>query len=173
MRGRLINPFLAELAQLDTEATAADPDAAGPLASGYDPDFRETVIVPAATGRGVDARKEKAPLRIPCQVEVGAFEALQQLAAGNSPNSRLTLVFHFEDLERMGIVDPSTGDALVRVNDRLVAIRDLAGSLVQAVRTPPGLYATEVQPQSFGLGLSRNLLLVTFEERELGARAGS
>jgi hypothetical protein len=173
MRGRLINPFLAELAQLHTEATAADPDAAGPLASGYDPDFKETVIVSAATGRGVDARKEKAPLRIPCQVEVGAFEALQQLTAGNSPNSRLTLVFHFEDLERLGLVDPSTGDALVRVNDRLAAIRDLAGSLVQTVRTPPGLYATEVQPQSFGLGLSRNLLLVTFEERELGTRAGS
>ena len=27
MRGRLINPFLAELARLDTVATAADPDA--------------------------------------------------------------------------------------------------------------------------------------------------
>jgi hypothetical protein len=70
----------------------------------------------------------------------------------------------------MGLVDPATGDALLRVNDRLVAIRDLGGALVQAVRTPPGLYATEVQPTSFGLGLSRNLLLVTFEERELGVR---
>jgi hypothetical protein len=173
MRGRLINPFIAELAQLDTVSTAEDPDGAGPLLSGYDADFKETVIVPAATGRGVDARKEKTPVRVPCQVEVGAFEAMQQVTAGNSPNSRLTLVFHFQDLERMGLVDADTGDALVRVNDRLVAIRDMAGALVQAVRTPPGLYVTEVQPQSFGLGLSRNLLVVTFEERELAPRTGA
>ncbi len=173
MRGRLINPFLAELAQLDTVATAADPDGAGPLASGYDPDFKETVLVPAGPGSGVDARKEKPPLRVPCQVEVGAFEALQQLATGTSPNSRVTLVFHFQDLERMGLVDLASGDALLRVNDRLVAIHDLAGNLVQRVRTPPGLYATEVQPQSFGLGLARNLLLVTFDERELGPRGAA
>ena len=173
MRGRLINPFLAELARLDTVATAADPDGPGPLTSGYDPDFKETVIVPATGERGTDARKEMPSIRIPCQVEVGTFEALQQLASGNSPDSKVTLVFHFRDLERTGLVDPGTGDALLRVNDRLVAIYELAGRLVQAIRTPPGLYATEVQPQSFGLGLSRNLLLVTFEERELGVRGAA
>ena len=173
MRGRLINPFLAELVRLDTVATAADPDGPGPLASGYDPDFKETVMVPAAGERGVDARKEMAAIRAPCQVEVGIFEALQQLASGNSPDSKVTLVFHFRDLERMGLVDVASGDALIRVNDRLVAIHALAGGLVQSVRTPPGLYATEVQPQSFGLGLCRNLLLVTFEERELGVRGAA
>ena len=173
MRGRLINPFLAELARLDTVATAADPDGAGPLTGGYDPDFKETVLVPATDERGADARKEMPPIRIPCQVEVGVFEALQQLASGSSPNSKVTLVFHFRDLERMGLVDPGSGDALLRVNDRLVAIHDVAGNLVQAIRTPPGLYATEVQPQSFGLGLSRNLLLATFEERELGVRGAA
>jgi hypothetical protein len=173
MRGRLINPFLAEIARLDTVATAADPDAAGPFASGYDPDFKETVVVPSGPGRGVDARKEMPPVRIPCQVEVGAFEALRQLASGNSPDSRVTLVFHFRDLERMGLVDAGTGDALLRVNDRLVAIHDLDGNLVQAVRTPPGLYVTEVQPQSFGIGRSRNLLLATVGSRELGARGAA
>ena len=173
MRGKLINPFLAELARLDTDATAADPDGPGPLTSGYDSDFKETLVLPGTGGSGQDARREKPPIRIPCQVEVGTFEALQQLASGASPNSKVTLVFHFRDLERMGLVDPATGDALLRVNDRLVAIRDLAGNLVQAIRTPPGLYATEVQPQSFGLGLCRNLLLVTFEERELGVRGAA
>lgn len=169
MRGKLINAFLAEIARLDTVATAGDPDGAGPITSGYDPDFKETVVLEDAGPRR-DARREMPPLLIPCQVEVAAFETLRQLASGNSPDSRVTLVFHFRDLERMGLVDPASGDALLRVNDRLVAIRDLAGALVQAVRTPPGLYATEVQPQSFGLGRSRNLLLVTFEERELGVR---
>ena len=126
MRGRLINPFAAELAQLDTAATAADPDGPGPLTSGYDADFQETVL------------------------------------------------FHFGDLEQLGLVDPTTGDALLRPGDRLVAIRDLrTGDLVQAIRTPPGLYLTEAQPQSFGLGGRRNLLLATFSERALGPQGGS
>lgn len=172
MRGRLINPFLAEIAQLDTVATAADPDGAGPGVTGYDPDFKETVIL-GAPGARIDARKEKPPIRVPCQVEVGTFEALQQLAAGNSPNSRIVLVFHFRDLERIGLVDVATGEALLRINDRLVAIHRMDGVLVQAVRTPPGLYATEVQPQSFGLGLSRNLLLVPFDEREVAIRGAA
>ena len=172
MRGRLINPFLAEVVRLDTAATAAAPDAGGPLASGYDPDFKETIVMEGAGVRR-DARREMPAVLIPCQVEVGAFEALRQFASGNSPDSRVTLVFHFRDLERMGLVDPATGDALLRVNDRLVAIRDLSGALVQAVRTPPGLYVTEVQPQSFGLGRSRNLLLITMQDRELGVQGAA
>ncbi|HTP30229.1 MAG TPA: hypothetical protein VMK12_31795 [Anaeromyxobacteraceae bacterium] len=169
MRGRLLNAFVAELAQLDVAATAADPDGSGPLASGYDPDFKETVLLPTGGSVGTDARKEKPALLLPCQVEVGAFEALQELASGNSPASRVTLVFHFRDLEERGLVDPATGDALIRVNDRLVAIRDRHDSFVQAIRTPPGLYVREAQPQ-FGLGTSRNLLAVTFEQREQGVR---
>lgn len=173
MRGRLINPFLAEIAQLDTVATAADPDGAGPLPSGYDADFKETVVSSAPAGARIDARREKPSIRVPCQVEVAAFEAMQQLAAGNSPNSRIVLVFHFRDLERMGLVHVATGEALLRVNDRLVAIHRKDGDLVQAIRTPPGLYATEVQPQSFGIGLSRNLLLVTFHERDVATRGAA
>ena len=45
-----------------------------------------------------------------------------------------------------------------------------AGELVQAVRTPPGLYATEARPIGFGLHMSRpsrNLLLVTFGDRQV------
>lgn len=171
MRGRLINPFLAEIAQLDTEATAA------PIASarsGYDPDFKETIVVPDATWRGHDARREKALLRVPCQVEVQTFGELQELLTGMSPRSHLVLVFHFEELERLNLVDPTTGDALLRVDDRLVSIWDFhTGDVVQAVRTPPGLYITEVQPQAFGLGLRRNLLLATFNERALGPKGGA
>jgi hypothetical protein len=174
MRGRLINPFLAELAQLDTVATAEDPDGAGPLASGYDRDFKETVIVPDTGWRGRDARQEKPLVQIPCQVEVSSFGELQELLTGMSPRSHLVLVFHFQDLERMGLVDPGSGDALLRVDDRLVAIRDYhTGELVQAVRTPPGLYITEVQPQSFGIGLRRNLIFAIFNERALGPKGGA
>ena len=170
MRGRLIRPLLAEIAQLDSAATASDLDGPGALTSGYDPDFQETVLLPSARGPGQDARREKPSILVPCQIEVQAFGELAELATGNSPRSRLVLVFHFADLERLGLVNPATGDALFRVGDRLVAIRDRrTGALVQAVRTPPGLYLTEPQPQ-FGLAGRLNLLLARFEERALGTQ---
>jgi hypothetical protein len=173
MRGRLLQPFLAELAQLDAATTAADPDGAGPLTSGYDADFQETVLLSTAAGPGRDVRREKPPLHLPCQVEMQSFEALAELASGNSPRSHVVLVFHFRDLERLDLVDRDTGNALLRVGDRLVAIRDRrTGELVQAVRTPPGLYLTEPQPE-FGLGGRRNLLIATFAERALGGPGGA
>jgi len=165
--------FAAELAQLDAAATAADPDGPGPLASGYDVDFQETALVQQPGGSRRDARREKPSIRVPCQVEIQAFGELTELVTGNSPRSQVVLVFHFLDLERLGLVDPSTGDALLRVGDRLAAIRDLrTDEVVQAIRTPPGLYLTEAQPQ-FGLGQRRNLLLATFAERALGPRGGA
>jgi hypothetical protein len=173
VRGRLHQAFLAELAQLDPVATAADPDGPGSLSSGYDPDFQETVLLPSTRGPGQDTRRERPPIQVPCQVEVQAFGELAEFVTGNSPRSRLVLVFHFADLERLGLVEPATGDARLRVGDRLVAIRDRrSGDLVQAVRTPPGLYLIEPQPQ-FGLGGRRNLLLATFGDRALGTQGAA
>ena len=172
MRGRLIVPFIAELAQLDTIGTAADPDGGGPLVSGYDSDFREPVI--AGPAPGAARRVGKAAIRVPFQVETETYDSLQQMFSGPNTDRRIILVFHFRDLENMGLVDPTSGEALIRLNDRLIAIREhtAAQALIQQVRTPPGLYATEVVPASFGLsGGKRNLLLVTFEEREK-ARGG-
>jgi hypothetical protein len=165
VRGRLILPFSASIARLDGAGTLTDP--------GYDSDFKETVLLPAGAGGIADGRRELPPVRLPCQVEVGAFEAMQQTAGGDSPASRIILVFHFRDLEARGLVNPTTGAALLKVNDRLVAVHDRKGRLVQSIRTPPGLYATQVQPDSFGLGSARNLLLVTFEDREVSVRGAS
>ena len=178
MRGRLIFPFLAELCRLDTAAMAAvDPDGPGPLEGGYDPDFKEPVLVDQDDdGIGERVRQEHPPVRVPCQVDTKAFEELRMLASGNAPRSRIDLVFHFKDLERLGLVDAASGDALIRPGDRLAAIRDLCGDLVQEVRTPPGLYVTEARPIGFGLNMARprrNLLLVTFEDRRQGARRHS
>jgi len=178
MRGKLINPFLAELARLDTAATAADPDGAGALDSGYDDDFREVVRVSdgGVTEAGVSARKEKTSILVPCQVETeDAFDQMRMFASGNIPQFQIALCFHFRDLEEMGLVDSVTGLPLIRVNDRLVAIRKCpSGDLIQTVPDPPGLYATEPQPRSFGLsGGERNLLLVTFEDREQGLVRGA
>jgi len=175
MRGRLIFKFLAEVCRLDTAATASlDPDGSGPLESGYDPDFKESVLVDTNDdGIGERIRQEHPAVQIPCQVDTKAFEELRMLASGNAPRTRVDLVFHFKDLERLGLVDLPSGDALLRPGDRLVAIYDLCGDLVQEVRTPPCLYVTEARPIGFGLNIQkpkRNLLMVTFEDRKPGSR---
>lgn len=174
MRGRLIFPFLAELFRLDTHAMATvDPDGAGPLEAGYDPDFKEPVVVDQDDdGVGERVRAEHEPVRVPCQVDTKVFEELRMHASGNAPRSRIDLVFHFKDLERLGLVDAASGDALLRPGDRLAGLFDKAGELVQAVRTPPGLYVTEARPSGFGLNMARprrNLLMVTFEDRRPAA----
>lgn len=171
-RGKLIFPFLAEIAQLDTLATAADPDGAGPLESGYDSDFNEPIFVPDGTKQlGTYTRKEKDSIRIPCQVEPDTWDAMQQLAGGIALDAEMALIFHFQDLENMGLIDIMTGDVMIRIGDRLVAIYDLDGKLIQSVTTPPGLYVQEVKPIGFGLNMqkpSRNLLMVAFSDRRQG-----
>lgn len=169
MRGRLINPFIAEIAQLDTLATAADPDGAGPWTSGYDRVFAE----PVKLSGGASARVEKAPIRVLCQVEDQAFETQQQTNRGDAPNTNFVLVFHFADLEVAGLVDLVTGEATIRKNDRLVALRRARDeSLIQSIDPARGgMFVTEATPASFGLsGGERNLLLVRFEERAKAVR---
>lgn len=156
MRGRLINPQIVELAQLDTDATAS--------AGGYDPIFRE----PTPAGATGDARVEKAAIYLPCQVEIGEYERTNMRPAGNDPSTRITLVFHFEDLEAEGMID-ANGHPTIRLGDRAVSIRRLDdNSVIQKLGlNGAGVYAVEVQPQSFGLsGGERNLLVVTFTDRE-------
>lgn len=170
MRGRLIFAFLAELHLFDTASMATvDPDDAGPLTGGYDPDFKEPVLVDAdGDGTAEPFRRERPPLRVPCQVEPEALEVLRMTMSGNTPRSSLDLVFHFRDLERLGLVDAASGDAIVRPGDRLGALLSLDGALVQTVRTPPGLYVSEARPLGFGLHRRRprrNLLLVSFQDR--------
>jgi hypothetical protein len=155
-RGKLIRPLIAELARIDTNATA--------VAGKYDPDFR--TMKPGTT------RNELPLIRLKAQVEMGRWQGQQQMQAGNEPDSRLTLVFHFKELEQNGLVDLNTGDALIRINDRLVAIYGRGGQKDITVPVPDGgLFATEVQPGGIGLGGRRNLLIVSFDERAQGLTA--
>lgn len=148
---------------------ASDPDGGGPFMSGYDADFKEPVLIDRDDdGIAEPLRREFPPVLVPCQLEPEAFATLRMASSGNAPRSEFVLIFHFRDLERLGLVDATTGDALIRSSDRLVAIRDRAGALVQAIRSPPGLYVTESRPIGFGLHRAhprRNLLLVTFQDR--------
>lgn len=158
MRGQLICPLQIELARLDTNTTAAG-------GAGYDKDFR--TLVPSGPGR-----KELPVIRLFAQVEMSKWEGQNQLQAGNQPDSKLTLVFHYRELERKGLVD-TAGKAMIRVNDRLVAVYSRNGVIQEEFVRPEagGLYATEVQPAGLGLAGRRNLLVVTFDERPQGLTA--
>ncbi|MDP1826649.1 MAG: hypothetical protein Q8L48_25485 [Archangium sp.] len=165
MRGRLIFPFLAELYRLDTIAMATQPP-------GYDDDFKEPALLDSdGDGVGDAFRREHPPVRVPCQVEPETLDALRMTPSGNTPQSSIDLVFHFRDLERLALVDATTGEALIRTSDRLGGLFDTEGQLVWAVRTPPGLYVTEARHAGFGLFRRRprrNLLMVSFTDRPAG-----
>lgn len=169
-RGRLIFPFLVDIARLDTAATAADPDDAGPLTSGYDDDFREPAMVaPASSSADAELNRKEVVTTFKAQIGQDQNEALQMMVTGLSPSNRMTLVFHYRDLERAGMVSLTTGRPVLRApGDRLHAIRNIrTGALITEFPPRPGLYATEVKDSGFGLGTNRNLCIVTFEEREL------
>ncbi len=175
MRGRLIFKFQAQIYRLDAaQISQTDPDGPGPLHSGYDSDFREPALVDSDDdGVGEPVRLEHRPIRIPCQVEPEVADELRMLPAGNAPNRTLELVLHFRDLERLGLVDTDTGVPLIQAGDRLGALHDRRGELVQAFREPPGLFVTETQSTGFGLNRARprrNLLMVTFEDRQQATR---
>ncbi len=168
MRGRLIFPLLADLHRLDPVAMATQ-------APGYDADFKEPALLdPDGDGLSDVFRREHPPIRVPCQVEPEALNSLRMTPSGNTPASSLDLVFHFRDLERLGLVDVTTGEALIRASDRLGGLFDTEGQLVWAVRTPPGLYVTEARHAGFGLSRRRprrNLLVVSFSDRPAGRSA--
>lgn len=171
MRGRLIFAFSAEVYRFDPTGTReAVPDGTDTV-GGYDDDFKEPVLVDS-NGDGLSdfTRREFLPVRIPCQVEPMKDEELRMTDGGNVPDSSLDLVFHFADLERLGLVDPYSKAPLIKQGDRLTALYDRAGALVRKL-PGKGLYATEARSIGFGLGLrrsSRNLLLVRFQDRPGG-----
>lgn len=168
MRGRLIRPFLVEIARLDTVATAADPDGAGTRTSGYDDVFREPVMVSNATGLGTTARAEMDLVRVRAQIETGTFQDQQPTQNGNESYSKFNLVMHLQELEAEGYVDVSSGMVLFKPGDRINAIYDLRGVLVQTLPNPPGLFISEVMPASYGLGINRNLVVIKCASRKQG-----
>lgn len=158
-RGRLIFAFIAEIARLDTEATV------------YDDVFRAPVRTadPSGEGGGVDGRQEQTLIQVKCQIEDRTADRLDPIAGGNNLDTAITLVFHFKDLEKAGLVLPN-GKAAIQNTDRLVRILDKRGIREIQVIDEPELFATQPKPQGFGLGAHRNLLEVTFEEREKSVR---
>lgn len=175
MRGRLIFPFLAEIARLDQQATAEDPDGAGPATSGYDDIYRETTLLSSDDQLGTDARQDWPLVQIPAQFHsgpmVGQFMSLKEEVGGNVSVASVQVLMAFRDLENLDLVDSVTKTALIKIGDRLNAVYTMDGELIQQIPTPPGLYVTQAIP-IFGLGGQRNLLEVTFESRDTSEAVG-
>jgi hypothetical protein len=171
-RGALIFPITAEIGRLDLTATAADPDGAGPMVSGYDADYREPVVTPSGDGLGVINRRELM-VKVPAQVDGlntdgDDLQRLQMLSSGDTKMNVMTLVFHFVDLERLGLVDLTSGRALLKEGDRLNALYRPTGQLIQTFPNPPGLFARDASPIGIGFDGQRNLLRIIFQSRDQG-----
>jgi len=158
VRGRLINPFVIELQQLDTAATSQV------VGGGYDADFGEPRPVPNGTPGGGDSRRE-TELRVHAQIEPQMFNAARTLQTGLVREARFVCVVHFQELEARDLIG-ADGQPRIRVNDRLAAIYQADGTLVMQIPPKPGLYIHQTLPVGFGLGGKRNLLQLEFRSRE-------
>jgi hypothetical protein len=172
-RGRLIYPFTVEIGLLDTVLMQADPDATGPLVSGYDDEFREPNIQRGAGSKpGQLIRKETVHF-FKAQIEDDTEDMMQAAASGNAPENSIGLVFHYQDLESAGAVQVKAGKPIIKApGARLISIRDPRdGKLIERYDGDPGFWATQAKSMGFGIGPYRNLLLVVFQERALSVQS--
>lgn len=171
MRGRLIRPALVELQQIDTAATAADPEIAG-LVSGYDAAFGEPATQETTSGAvstvGSLLRYKEPTIKLPAQVEVNAFKKSAPAAVGRDQQGLITLVFHFSDLEELDMVDATTGEPKINAGDRLVAMYQIEDETLIQQFNKPYLYAKQPRGYGPGLGGFRNLCIVDFATRDVG-----
>lgn len=169
-RGRLIRPQRATIGIIDTLETSLETGDPA-LTDGYDEDFKEPIKLPrdeGAGGPGVTQRVERL-VEVRCQVELPRVDQQRESFSGNMPQTQIILVCHFAELADAGLVDAETGEALIRIAARLVKIDTLDGKLIQNFERL-NLYVREVNPASWGLsGGTRNLLLLTFEQRNQGS----
>lgn len=173
MRGRLIHKFLARLLRVDRAATGDTP-AAG---AGFNPFLQEPVRISDGQEQfGVSSRQEKDAVDVPCQVNYARRDPTRMTPVGADVSEDLSLIFHFADLERLGLVK-ATGEADVGPGDRVSVILDRDGATVQEYPDPPGLYVVEATPHGFGLAAfgkaTRNLLRVRVAPREQHAQGAA
>jgi len=149
----LISPVDAVVHRLDVAATAAQDPPGGP-ATGYQPILKEPYPFLAGDDRRT-TRTEMAAIRIPCQYHEMTTYQLNMEFAGSADMSRQVLVFHRMDLERLGLIDATTGNVLLKNSDRVSQL-ELRGNIVRRFADPTtpdyGLFVYEVKDKSWGAG---------------------
>jgi hypothetical protein len=168
----LLFPNAVVISRLSTQLTRDnDPDGAGPLVGGYDPDFNEPYAyedteTSPQTGEELrtDTRIYLPQIRIPCQVETTDFEEVRQTFGGDAPVTDMTFVLHNKDLRQMGLLDESEECACVpklKTNDRIDRV-ERRGSRKVTQRFKESLYIYEIKPGSWGMGPSGQDLQIVF-----------
>lgn len=161
MRGRLIQRFHAVLYLLDATATAAV------VGGGYDPIWGWPRPVADATQLGAATRRERAAVRVPCQVDrPGSGRDEEITRGGHTLRPDYVLTLHEPDLVALGLIDPD-GRPAIYAGDRVGALEALDGAVLQTFADPPGLYVVGCERAGQGLncfGTPRNNLLFVYCE---------
>lgn len=160
MRGWLVFPMQATVAVLDTEATYTEEK--------YDEDFRSTVVASTDDTPG-ELQRVESEVTFPAQVETDRDEEQQMAAAGDVPDTQVDLIVHLADMERLGLVDLTTGALKVKKGDRLVKLADSVRVVQTFDRVP--IYCTEVRMMYGFIGGRANLMMIRFKERPQGRAA--
>jgi hypothetical protein len=156
------------ISRLDVQATDRfDPDGAGSLTSGYDPDLRSPYVYQDSAGDRTSATQYMPPLRVPCQVEIQTFEDLQQVFGGNAPNSNIAFILHSITLKRMGLIIedgqcPKQGGMNIGVNDRIDAIEEPGDRKIKSIHIAEPLYIIRIDPGSWGMGPAGHDLKIVY-----------
>ncbi len=157
-RGRLINKFVAVIKRLDTVATAAV------VGGGYDPEFDAVIPVDDGTQLGATSRREMADLRLPVQLDRTSWGENNPTRGGKQTVADVVLVFHWPDLENMGLIG-ADGEPVLEESDRIDRIETVKGAVEATFKNPPGMFITGFTRAGHGLspfGTSRTNLLYTY-----------
>jgi hypothetical protein len=168
----LLNVSIAVIHRLNPSASKDLQPFSGQT-SGYDPDFKEPIVFDDQPNVGstpvrTTGRLELPAIRVPCQVEPINVERLRQTNVGDSPDSSLQLVVHRMNLVELKLIDPTTRELALKVNDRVSGIEQENRPGVYTQKFPgQGLFIQEIQPASFGFGPEGyDLHLILLAERE-------
>jgi len=145
----LLWPVDAVIERVDPSDTEIyDPD--GNPVSGYDHDFREPRFEQQDSLTVAKATLYLPAIRVPCQVEVPTYDELRMAAAGDNPLAKMALVLHRQQLEELDLLDPVTGNCIIRRRDKLIAIEKDGRPALTPEELP--LYIYELRPASWGFG---------------------
>ena len=152
--------------RLDIAAGWAD-DPPGDPTKGYNIGLREPRISRTAGVRSV-TREEMAAIKVPCQVEVQTDHQLRMMFGGDAPTSNIAFVCRRRTLERMSLIDATTGNCLLKRGDRVASL-EKRGKTVKAFQktpltapAPDSLYLYEVRARSWGFGADRYALEILY-----------
>jgi hypothetical protein len=156
------------ISRLDVPATQrVDPDGAGPITQGYDPDLREPIAYTDGAGDRATTVRYKTPVRVPCQVEVKTYEELRQVFQGDAPVTTMVFVLHNKDLRRLGLLTCKAGcgsgsqSLKIAKNDRIDGVLCMRKGESNTDLVEP-LYIYRIDPGSWGMGPSGTDLKIVY-----------